>query len=92
MAHSSNRWGNAPRVVFQISNLKYEIRNTKFQIKQSRPGGHAVKRANANRVPGRNISFDFDSPLNWHRLQLARLRLQLAWLHLQLAWLHLQLA
>ena len=34
MAHSFNRVGNAPRFVFQIS-------NTKFQIEQSRPAGHA---------------------------------------------------
>ena len=43
MAHSFNRVGNAPRFVSQIS-------NTKFQIEQARPAGHAVKRANANRV------------------------------------------
>ncbi len=43
MAHSFNRVGNAPRFVFQIS-------NTKLQIEQSRPTGHAVERANANRV------------------------------------------
>ncbi len=43
IAQSFNRVGNAPRFVFQIS-------NTKFQIEQSRPAGHAVKRANANRV------------------------------------------
>ena len=43
MAHSFNSVGNALRVVFRIS-------NTKYQIEQSRPAGHAVKRANANRV------------------------------------------
>ena len=43
MALSFSRVGNAPRFVFQIS-------NTKFQTEQSRPAGHVVKRANANRV------------------------------------------
>ena len=43
MAHSFNRLGNAPRFVFQIS-------NSKSQIEQSRPAGHAVTRVNANRV------------------------------------------
>ena len=41
MAHSCNRVGIAPRSVFQIS-------NTKFQLEQSWPAGHAVKRATAN--------------------------------------------
>ncbi len=51
MAHSFNRVGIAPRFVFQIS-------NTKFQIKQSRPAGHAVKRANADRVRDEDGGFN----------------------------------
>ncbi len=43
MAHLFNRVGNAPRFKFQIS-------NTKSQIEQSLSAGHAVKRADANRV------------------------------------------
>ncbi len=30
MAHAFNRVGNAPRFVFQISNLKFQIRNFKY--------------------------------------------------------------
>ena len=37
MTHVFNRVGNAPRFVFQISNLK-------SQIEQARPAGHAGKR------------------------------------------------
>jgi hypothetical protein len=37
--------GNGLRFVSQISDLKSQISNTKSQTEQSRPDGHAVKRA-----------------------------------------------
>ena len=45
MAHAFNRVGT-PRA----SNFKFQISNTKSQIEQRRPAGHAVKPSNANHV------------------------------------------